>query len=118
MGQAATTSVGLGMPNLPLAMVPGHVDVQSAEELKANIIRITLERVINGLTAAPAEVASLGAEPDPREIAFTGSFEEVNRLFYENEWGDGLPIVPPTIVKVEEFIRSAGRVPDEVLGIA
>jgi hypothetical protein len=53
MGQAATTSVGLGMPNLPLAMVPGHVDVQSAEELKANIIRITLERVINGLTAAP-----------------------------------------------------------------
>jgi hypothetical protein len=27
----------LGMPNLPLAMVPGHVDVQSAEELKANI---------------------------------------------------------------------------------
>jgi hypothetical protein len=63
MGQAATTSVGLGMPNLPLAMVPGHVDVQSAEELKANIIRITLERVINGLTAAPAEVASLGAEP-------------------------------------------------------
>jgi hypothetical protein len=118
MGQAATTSVGLGMPNLPLAMVPGHVDVQSAEELKANIIRITLERVINGLTAAPAEVASLGAEPGPREIAFTGSFEEVNRLFYENEWSDGLPIVPPTIVKVEEFIRYAGRVPDEVLGIA
>jgi hypothetical protein len=115
MGQAATTSVGLGMPNLPLAMVPGHVDVQSAEELKANI---TLERVINGLTAAPAEVASLGAEPDPREIAFTGSFEEVNRLFYENEWSDGLPIVPPTIAKVEEFIRYAGRVPDEVLGIA
>ncbi len=117
MGQAATTSVGLGMPNLPLAMVPGHVDVQGSEELKANIARVTLERVINGLTAAPAVVTSLGAEPAPRDIVFTGTFEEVNRLFYENEWSDGLPIVPPTIVKVEEFLRFTERAPDEVLGV-
>lgn len=117
MGQAATTSVGLGMPNLPLAIVPGHVDVQSAEELKANIVRVTLERVIHGLTAAPAAVTSLGAEPGPRDIVFTGTFEEVNRLFYENEWSDGLPIVPPTIAKVEEFLRYTERAPDEVLGV-
>lgn len=117
IGQAATTSVGLGMPNLPLAMVPGHVDVQSAEELKANIIRVTLERVINGLTAAPAVVTSLGAEPGPRDIVFSGTFEEVNRLFYENEWSDGLPIVPPTIAKAEEFMRHTDRAPDEVMGI-
>lgn len=117
VGQASTTSVGLGMPNLPLAMVPGHVDVQSAEELKANVVRVTLERVINGLTSEPAAVTSLGAEPGPRDIVFTGTFEEVNRLFYENEWSDGLPIVPPTIAKVEEFLRFTGRDPDEVLGV-
>lgn len=117
IGQAATTSVGLGMPNLPLAMVPGHVDVQSAEELKANIARVTLERVVSGLTATPAAVTSLGAEPAPRDIVFTGSFEEVNRLFYENEWSDGLPIVPPTIAKVEEFLRYTERASDEVLGV-
>ena len=118
MGQAATTSVGLGMPNLPLAIVPGHVDVQSAEELRANIIRVTLERVINGLTAVPTAAAELGPEPSPRDIVFTGSFEEINRLFYENEWSDGLPIVAPTIAKVEQFMCYAGRAPDEVLGIA
>src|SRR5215472_13477160 len=118
MGQAATTSVGLGMPNLPLAMVPGHVDVQSAEELRANILRVTLERVINGLTAAPAATVQFGSEPGPRDVVFTGSFEEVNRLFYENEWSDGLPIVPPTLAKIEEFIRYSGRAHDEVLGIA
>ena len=106
------------MPNLPLAIVPGHVDVQSAEELRANIIRITLERVINGLTTAPAAPAKLGSEHGPRDIVFTGSFDEVNRLFYENEWSDGLPIVAPTIAKVEQFMRYAGRAPDEMLGIA
>jgi hypothetical protein len=117
MGQAATTSVGIGMPNLPLAIVPGHVDVQSVEELKANIIRVTLERVINGLTALPAEVTSLGAEPAPWDVVFTGTFEEVNRLFYENQWSDGLPIVPPTIAKVQEFLRFVDREPDETVGV-
>ena len=33
LGQAVNTSAGLGMPNLPVALVPGHVDVQTAEEL-------------------------------------------------------------------------------------
>ncbi len=34
-GQAATTATGLGLPGLPTALVPGHVDVQSVEELAA-----------------------------------------------------------------------------------
>jgi len=52
-----------------------------------------------------------------REIVFTGSFEEVNELFLRNQWSDGLPIVPPTIEKIEEFLRFTDRPSDEVLGI-
>ena len=29
MTQAATTAIGLGMPNLCYAMVPGHIDIQT-----------------------------------------------------------------------------------------
>ncbi|HAA91926.1 MAG TPA: hypothetical protein DCE33_05740, partial [Rhodospirillaceae bacterium] len=57
------------------------------------------------------------AEPAPREIVAEGSFEEINSLFYDNEWSDGLPVVPPTLDKVEEFLKFTDRAPDEVLGV-
>jgi hypothetical protein len=117
IGQANTTSVGLGLPNLQLALVPGHVDVQSAEELRRNIVNVTVDAVIKGLTGETNGQTYSEPEPAPEEIVFSGSFEEVNRFFYENEWGDGLPIVPPTIGKVREFLRFTDRAPEESLGI-
>ena len=116
IGQAGTTSVGLGMPSLPLALVPGHVGAQDDDELRDNILNTTLDRVIDNLTRQPEQVATV-EEPSPRDVVFSGTFEEVNRLFHENEWSDGLPIVPPTMAKVEEFLRFTDRGPDEVIGI-
>ena len=49
MRQASATSVGLGMPNLTRAMVPGHIDVQSEAELRKNILGVTTDLVIEGL---------------------------------------------------------------------
>ena len=57
LGQAASTSSGLGMPNLPVAVVPGHVDTQPADELERNIVEVTLARVIENLTAADVQKA-------------------------------------------------------------
>ena len=116
IGQAGTTSVGLGLPNLPVSFVPGHTGAQSDAELRDNILGRTVDEVIRTLTEAPSEVL-LANEPAPREVVFSGSFEEVNRLFYENEWSDGLPVVPPTQDKVEAFLAHVERDPDEVLGI-
>jgi hypothetical protein len=116
MRQAATISVGLGMPNLSCAMVPGHIDVQSADELRHNILDVTTDRVIEGLTRQP-EAASDEAEISPKQIVFTGTFEEINEYFYSHEWSDGLPIVPPTVGKIEEFLKFTDRDPDEVLGV-
>jgi hypothetical protein len=116
LGQAATTSAGLGMPNLPVAMVPGHVDVQTAEELRRNVLAVTVDAVIEGLTGAPADAADV-IEPDPATIVFEGTPDEVNRVFYERGWSDGLPIVPPTEARVREFLRFTDRQADEELGV-
>ena len=115
VGQAGTTSSGLGMPNLPLAMVPGHVDVQTNDDLRANGLDVTVDDVIRNLTEQPLQAQAI-QEPDPREILFEGTFEEVNRLFLENGWTDGLPIVPPTMDKIEEFLAFTDRLADEVIG--
>jgi hypothetical protein len=116
LGQAATTAAGLGMPTLPAAVVPGHVDVQSAEELRRNIASVTVDAVIRSLTRSPEPVWA-AEEPAAAGIVFEGDFDEVNRFFYENEWSDGLPIVPPTVERVQEFLRFADRPAGEEVGV-
>ncbi len=115
LGQAKTTSVGLGYPNLALATVPGHVDVQTSDELRANVLGTTVDHVIRNLTGEIASVQAT-ADPDPQDIVFEGSFEEVNRLFLENGWSDGLPIVPPTKDKIAEFLAFTDLTRDHAIG--
>ena len=116
IGQAATTATGLGLPSLPVAIVPGHVDVQTVDELRANVLGVTVEGVVQGLTAAPEKATEL-VEPEPGEIVFEGTPDEINRFYYENGWSDGLPIVPPTAARVDEFLKATDRDADEQLGV-
>jgi hypothetical protein len=112
---ATACSVGLGMPNIPVAKVPGHTGVQSREELQRNILGVTMDLVVENLTGETA-VAGKESEPRARDIVCRGTFDEVNRYFYEHELSDGLPFVPPTREKVDEFLRFTKRDADESLG--
>ena len=116
VGQASSSADGSGMPNLQLAIAPGHVNLQTKEELEKNIQTVTLEGVIEGLTVQPKK-GKLRPEANPKDIVFKGTFEEVNKFFYENQWQEGTPIVPPTVEKVAEFLRFTDRSPDEVIGV-
>jgi len=116
-GQAATTATGLGLPGLPTALVPGHVDVQSADELRQNVAAVTVDAVIRNLTEAVAEVGNAVVEPAPSDIVIEGNLDEVNRFFYENDWSDGLPIVPPTPERVAEFLRWSPLPAETELGV-
>ena len=116
MSQAVATRTGLGYPNMPVATIVGHPGAQSIEEIRRNAVEVTAAEVIANLTVQPDEVV-LEEEPGARDIVFTGSFEEVNDFFYEREWSDGLPIVPPTPEKIAEFLSFTDRDPDETLGI-
>src|SRR5512134_3959442 len=104
MGLATASSIGLGLPNLPVARVVGHPGVQSKEMLERNVLEVTLERVLENLLSAPA-AAGADREPGARDVIATGSFDEINDAFYGNGLSDGLPIVPPTREKVEQFLR-------------
>ena len=45
------------------------------------------------------------------------SFVELNELYYERGWTDGLPIIPPTEAAVAAMLRGADREPDEVVAV-
>lgn len=116
LSAAASTSIGLGMPNLPVAGVPGHPGVQNDAQLRENILGTTLDQVIDNLLRAPAQVQAED-EPGARDIVFSGSFDAVNRAFVARGWSDGLPVVPPTRARIDAFLRCGDRDPDEVLGV-
>ena len=104
------------MPNLPLAHIVGHPGAQSNEEIRRHAAEVTAEMVIANLLSQP-DVIELAPEPASRDIVFSGTFEDVNAHFYAQEWSDGLPIYPPTVEKIGEFLSFTTRDPDEILGI-
>jgi hypothetical protein len=113
--QAAVTSVGLGMPNIPVALVPGHIGMKTAQELRDDVLNVTMDDVVKNLTVMPDAMRD-AAEPRARDIVVKGGFQTVNRHFVEHEYSEGLPIIPPTREAIDEFLRYTDRDPDESLG--
>ena len=114
--QAAATSIGLGMPNIPLALVPGHIGNKSPAKLREDILGVTLDAVAQNLTVMPASKGDT-SEPGAKDVVVRGGFMAVNDYFIQHEYSDGLPIVPPTRSAIEAFLKHTPRDPDEVLGV-
>ena len=116
MTLAKAASQGLGYPNVAVAPVRGHPGLQSKEVLQQNVRERTLDGVLNALFKMPA-AATVGGEPGVRDVICSGTFDEVNEYFLQHELSDGLPIVPPTLEKVEAFLRHTDRKAGDVLGV-
>ncbi|MFH1382660.1 MAG: hypothetical protein ABIH70_07180 [Chloroflexota bacterium] len=99
-----------------MSIYPGHVDFHPTEIMKKNVVKAIVPEVIKSLTTQPKE-AAVSAEPEPGSVVFKGTMEEVNRYFYEQEWSEGIPIIPPTVEKVEEFLKYTTRPADQVLAV-
>ena len=107
------------MPNLRVAVYPGAIAVHPIEQVERNIREVVFPQILKLLTEPIPEAAASATTVVSKEhaVVFEGSFEEVNEFFYERQWSDGLPIVPPTSEKVEQFLKYTDRSPNDVLGI-
>ena len=106
-----------GYPNLRVVTYPGVIQTHEPETIRRNVEKGLADEIAKALTTPAKKAAASGRELDEREIVFKGTLEEVNDYFHSKLWSDGLPIIPPTIKKVEEFLKFTDRSPDEVLGV-
>ena len=111
---ARFTGKAAGVEDLAVAEYPGPVGIHSAEEIERNIADGLIDRIVEALTG---ERAGAGASSANRAVAFTGTYDEVNSHFRSQEWSDGLPVVPPTLERVERFLAHTRRAPDETIAI-
>ena len=66
----------------------------------------------------PTAREAVGEPPDdPRAIVFSGDYDQVQDHFVEQGWSDGLPVAPPTIRRVQEFLGNTEVAPGTVLGV-
>ena len=114
--QAGVIAKGEGMADLCIAEFPGVIMTQSDEELERNARDVLVPNIVEQLTRV-VTVADVVVEPEPQSIVFTGTLDEVNEYFLDQQWTDGLPIVPPTVDRVEAFLMFTDRDANEVLGV-
>jgi hypothetical protein len=115
---AKLTGKSGGIADLRIAEYPGPLGVHDAAQIARNVEAALIQQIVDGLTGAGVNAgAATTAWRDPRDIVFTGSAEEVSRHFNEKEWSDGLPVIAPTIERVEAFLKFTDRAADEPIAV-
>ena len=95
-----------------------NIGAQTREEIYVSSLPL-VDELVSHLTHLPSGdgTRSSNASTGPRAIVFKGNLDEVNDYFQERVWSDGLPVVPPTLDRVEAFLSFTDRSPDEVIGL-
>jgi hypothetical protein len=116
MGRAIGTSLGIG--HVPIVSYPGVILADHSATFAATMRESVAPAVVDALVAGSATdgAAAPEREPGPREIVFSGDLDAVQEHFEGHGWTDGLPVVPPTVDRVERFLAHTGRDAGEVLG--
>ncbi|HRD76587.1 MAG TPA: thioredoxin family protein [Hyphomicrobiaceae bacterium] len=91
---AGVSSLGNGLPEQRPGCGAKNVDPGVADELAIRFGRVTFK-------ARTVEI---------------GSFEDDIEACFDRGWSDGLPVVPPTPVRVKRMLEGTRRDPKEVLG--
>ena len=106
-----------GIDELAIAEYPGPLGIHDAQTISRNLENVVAQ-IVEGLTRSAEKVESVGAaERAPGEIVFTGTSDEIARFFMEKGWSDGLPIVPPTVERIEDFLRYTERAAREEIAV-
>lgn len=120
-----------GMPQQRFVFVPQPVMGKSPAELRAYVEgndpitgKPVMAEVIDALTKplSAEEQRPAGFERstprlvEPDTDGWSTAAENLQRLFWENHWTDGLPIVLPTEERVAAMLAGSSHKPEEVVG--
>ncbi|MBQ6782124.1 MAG: hypothetical protein IJP62_12995 [Treponema sp.] len=120
VAQVHSTGVNRGVPVLRTAEYPGAFASHSTDELKKNAREVLWPQIKTALTTqiTKEEIAQYapGGKRPADEIIYYGNFDEIQEYMAVNGWTDGLPVVPPTDEKIQEYLKFTGFRGSDVLG--
>ena len=91
------------------------------QPIAAKVFDQMVDDLVRPLTAEEAKPSQIVKQRENTNITITGkdyqdAYQNVNDLFLDSRWADGLPIVPPTPELVKAMLAGTTRSPDEVVG--
>lgn len=112
-----------GMPTLRRVVIPGYVWGRQPREAKRPLAEAAFDDLVEALsrplTAEEEKPVQKEEVLEPVEFvaeSYEAVLEQFNRLFLDNRWGDGLPLIPPTPESVRWMLSGTSRSPDEIIG--
>ena len=124
--QEKEVALNVGMPGLRIQYFRGPVWGKTNEQLKKQIVEgnnpITgrpvmqelVEKLTQPLTAEEKKTGEVKRDMGP--ATYTGTPDELQKLFLEKRYTDFLPVVLPTEDLVDEMLKFTSHAPTEVLG--
>ncbi|MBO6168319.1 MAG: hypothetical protein J6P13_08260 [Kiritimatiellae bacterium] len=109
--QAKSAASSAGLEALAVAEYPGAFASHTREELIENTRKTLWPQVKAGLTKEPVRENTAAANEET-----SGTLAEIQQIFLDSGWSDGLPVVPPTEKAVAEFLRFTDLPPEHSLG--
>ena len=106
-----------GIPGVKVAEYRGTFSIDSESVIKEKLETGTLDQIVAALTKPANLVSTPAVASGAEDLVLSGTFEEINESFRARNATDELPIIPPTVQKVEEFLRYTDRSPDEEIAI-
>lgn len=121
ISQIHSTGVNRGVPVLRTAEYPGAFSADSYEELIKNSREILWPQIIDALTKeitlGEIDLYKLSKKRPFDETIYYGTFDEIQEYCLLNGWTDGLPVVPPTNEKIQEYLIFTPFKPSDILGV-
>lgn len=108
-----------GITGLRVAEYPGAVGVHPEALVEKNIESVLFDQIVSELTRPrPGESQDApGAAGRASDIVYEGTFDEIDDYFKRQLWSDELPIVPPTLERVQAFLKHTKRAADEQIAV-
>jgi len=115
--QAKNTAFTAGIEILRVAEYPGAFASHTRDELLDNTRKVLWPQIKMALTS-PLKTSENTKNKNIKNenIDLSGSLMEIQQIFLDSGWTDGLPVMPPTESAVAEFLKFTDLSPDKVIG--
>jgi len=116
LGQSQLRS--LGCASTPIAVVPHPFGLRTRDEIRVLAEHCTEDivgRVLGANKPANERPKSSVVPLAAAHLSVPGDIVTFNEECLKNGWGDGLPLIPPTIERVSAMLSASRRSPTEVV---
>jgi hypothetical protein len=122
---AESAAEDVGMPKARIVTVPAsdYYRLRGTDTGIMPVAEAVIDELIDGLKR-PLTEEEARTEPEKEDLGpvtvkaetYDLAMEKFNSIYLERQWGDGLPLMPPTKESVQAMLAGTSRKPDEVIG--